>query len=210
MTIRIALLLLLACIAPASTAADFEEGKHYFRIEEPQTLTKPTGRVEVVEVFSYACGACAMFQPELDKWRATAPAEAAFSYLPAAWNANWEAFARAYYAADALGLQTRSHRAVFKALHNDRVPLRTIDDIANWYTKFGVTREQFMQAYSSPETDAKIAKSKAMVPGWQVDSTPTLVVAGKWRVNGASAGSTAQLFAIVDHLVKQESAAAAR
>ncbi|HET9483077.1 MAG TPA: thiol:disulfide interchange protein DsbA/DsbL [Xanthomonadales bacterium] len=210
MTIRTAWLLLLALVAPAATAAEFEQGKHYFEISPAQPLATIPGKVEVVEVFSYACGACALFQPEVDKWRAKAPAEAAFSYLPAAWNSNWEAFARAYYAADALGILLRSHRGVFKALHNDRVPLRTIDDIANWYTKFGVTKEQFLAAFNSPEVDARIAKSKAQVPAWQVDSTPSIVVAGKWRVTGASAGSPATLFEIVDHLVAQELAAAKR
>ena len=85
------------------------------------------------------------------------------------------------------------------------MPIRTVDDIANWFTKFGVTKEQFLAAYGSKETDAKIAKAKALVPGWKVDSTPSLVVAGKWRVTGASGGP--QMFAIVDHLVARELAA---
>ena len=206
MTIRSAWLsLLLALAAGGAAAAEFVEGKHYFAISPAATLGTPTpGKVEVVEVFSYACGACASFQPEVDKWRAKAPAGAAFYYVPAAWSSNWEAFARAYYAADAMGILLRSHRALFKAIHNDRLPIRTVDDIANWYTKFGVTKEQFLAAYGSKETDAKIAKAKALVPGWKVDSTPSLVVAGKWRITGASAGGPAQMFAIVDHLVAQE------
>jgi protein dithiol oxidoreductase (disulfide-forming) len=92
----------------------------------------------------------------------------------------------------------------------DRVPMRTIDDIAGWYTKFGVTKEQFLAAFNSPETTAKIEKSKALVPGWKVDSTPSFVVAGKWRVTGASAGGATQMFAVIDHLVARERAAAPR
>ena len=209
MTFRSTILVLLAALAPAFAAAqDFNEGEHYLVIEDAATAAEtPAGKVEVVEVFSYACPACAVFQPAVDKWRATAPAEAAFRYLPAAWNPNWEAFARAYYAAESLGLLTRTHRAMFKALHTDRAPLRTIDDIANWYTKYGVTREQFMAAYNAPETVAKVEKAKTLVPAWKVDSTPTMVIAGKYRTNGRMAGSQERLFQLIDHLVKQESAA---
>ena len=211
MTLRTTLFALLAMLAPALASAQdsaFVAGKHYLVIEDPQTAaTTPAGKVEVVEVFSYACGACAVFQPAVDKWRPTAPPEAAFRYIPAAWNSNWEAFARAYYAADALGLLTRSHRAMFKALHQERAPLRTVDDIANWYTKFGVTKEQFLAAYNSPETVAKVAKAKELVPAWKVSSTPTVVIAGKYLTNGQMAGGQEQVFKLVDHLVKQESAA---
>jgi protein dithiol oxidoreductase (disulfide-forming) len=209
MTFRSTLFVLLAAFAPGfAPAQDFKEGEHYFAIEDAATAAEtPAGKVEVVEVFSYACPACATFQPGVDKWRATAPAAAAFRYLPAAWNPNWEAFARAYYAAESLGLLTRTHRAMFKALHQERAPLRTIDDIANWYTKYGVTREQFMAAYNAPETVAKVEQAKKLVPAWKVDSTPTIVIGGKYRTNGRMAGSQERLFQLIDQLVKQESAA---
>ncbi len=208
MTMRLAFLFVLAFLTPVADAVEFEEGRHYFVIEDAKPVPAPPGKVSVVEVFSYACGACAVFQPEVDKWRPTAPAEAAFSYLPAAWNANWEAFARAYYAADALGLLLRSHRGLFKALHNDRLPIRTVDDIANYYTRFGVTKEQFLAAFNSPETSAKVAHAKSQVPDWGVDQTPTMVVAGKYRVNSREASSAGGVFEVVNFLVAKEAGAA--
>ena len=212
MLTRIAVLLLTVLVVPTAcgqaTMVDrFREGQHYQIIDPPVPTSAPAGKVEVVEVFSYACPHCATFQTEVDKWKATAPAAVHFVYLPAAWNANWEAFARAYHAADALGILTRSHRALFKAIHVDRTPIRNIDDLSQWYTKFGVTKEQYLAAFNSPETTAKIAKARELVPAYKVDATPTIVVAGKYRVTGEMAGSLATLWEVVDYLVGKEAAA---
>ena len=40
-----------------------------------------------------------------------------------------------------------------------------------------------------------------------VDATPTVVVAGKYRITGEMAGSNAAVFEVVDHLVAKELAA---
>ena len=44
-----------------------------------------------------------------------------------------------------------------------------------------------------------------LVPQWQIDGTPTVVVAGKYRVTGASAGGYDKVFDVVDFLVAKES-----
>ena len=192
---------------PASTMVDrFREGQHYQLVPDPQPSDAPAGKVEVVEVFSYACVHCASFQAEVDAWRPKAPAEVHFTYLPAAWNSSWEAFARAYHAADQLGILARSHRAMFKAIHTDRTQIRNIDDLSQWYTQFGVTKEQFLAAFNSPETTAKIEKAQALVPAYGVDATPTVVVAGKYRITGEMAGSNAGVFEVAEYLVAKEAA----
>lgn len=192
----------------ASTMVDrFREGQHYQLVPDPQETTAPAGKVEVVEVFSYACPHCATFQTAVDQWRTDAPAEVHFTYLPAAWNSSWEAFARAYHAADQLGILGRSHRALFKAMHTDRTPIRNIDDLAQWYTQFGVTKEQFLAAFNSPEATAKIGRARELVPAYGVDATPTVIVAGKYRITGEMAGSNAAVFDVVEYLVAKEAAA---
>lgn len=223
MLMRLAALALTVLVAPTACAQSmverYQEGTHYARIDPPVATTAPAGKVEVVEVFNYACPHCATFQADVDKWRATAPAHVHFAYLPAAWSPPWEAFARAYYAAEALGILTRSHEALFKALHTERAEIRNVEDLAKWYTQFGVTAEQFMAAFESPETNAKIAKSRELVPAYKVDGTPSIVVAGKYRVTGEMACAAvasgqpcthAAVFEVVDFLVAKELAAAKR
>ena len=47
-----------------------------------------------------------------------------------------------------------------------------------------------------------------MVPKYGVDGTPSVVVAGKYRVTGQSAGGYDKVFDVVNFLVAREAAAA--
>ena len=83
--------LLLASTAnaaePAAAApATWEAGKNYFLIDPPQP-TSSGDKVEVLEVFSYACPHCAHFQPYAEQIKQSLPDYAAFGYMPAIFNA---------------------------------------------------------------------------------------------------------------------------
>lgn len=192
--------------AAPSVTTNFVEGTHYFKIVPAQASAAPTGKVEVVEVFSYACVHCATFEPHVANWKKTMPAEASFSYMPAVFNPTWEAFARAYYASEVLGIQKQAHEAMFKAVHEERRPFRSVEDLAKFYTAYGKTEQQVLDAMKSFGVEMKMNRSLQQVPKYGVDGTPTLVVAGKYRVTGTSAGSLERVFQVVDFLVKKEAA----
>ncbi|HMM66038.1 MAG TPA: thiol:disulfide interchange protein DsbA/DsbL [Dokdonella sp.] len=191
-----------AAAASPAPAVAAEAGKNYFLIDPPQP-TASGDKVEVLEVFSYACIHCAHFQPYADEIKAKLPAYAQFSYMPAIFNDQWEAFARAFYAAQSLGLLDKTHQAMFDAVHRDHRPFRSPDDIAAFYAEHGTTAKLFSEAANSFEVNSKIARSKDLVPKYGVDGTPTLIIDGKYRVTGASAGGYPQLVALVDLLVKK-------
>jgi thiol:disulfide interchange protein DsbA len=198
------------CLAPSAFAQNMVEkyqlGTDYFAIEPVQ----PTAgdKIEVTEVFSYACIHCAHFQGVVDGWRKRMPAAASFSYMPAAWNPGWELMARAYYAAEALGILDKTHQAFYDALHVEHKPFANLDDIAQWHAaKAGIKAEDFIAAASSSAVNIKVNRSKQMVPRYGIDGTPSVVVAGKYRVTGPAAGGLEQMFEIVDFLVAKEIAA---
>ena len=200
---------LLALAAPAVLAQSmverFQEGQHYFRIEPAQPTA--TDKVEVTEVFSYACIHCANFQTTVASWKKSKPAEANFVQLPAAWNPGWEMLARAYYAAEALGVLDKTHDALFKAIHVERRPFGSMQDLADWYAATaGIKAEDFLAAASSSAVNIKVNRSKQMVPRYGVDGTPSVVVAGKYRITGGSAGGWPEVMQVVDFLVAREAA----
>jgi thiol:disulfide interchange protein DsbA len=202
--------LILAAVAPAAFAQAmverFQQGVHYFPIEPAQAT--PTDTVEVTEVFSYACIHCAHFQPVVDGWKKKMPAGATFTYLPAAWNPGWEMLARAFYAAEALGVLDKTHKAFFDAIHVERRPFGGMEDIAAWFeANGGVKAADFLATANSSGVNIKVNRSKQMVPRYGVDGTPSVVVAGKYRITGGSAGGWQQVFEIVDYLVAREQAA---
>lgn len=197
--------LLLATSCDAQMLLEkYQPGVHYFAIDPPQPMSPAGDKVEVIEVFSYACPHCATFEPVVSAWRKRMPATAKFDYLPAAWNPQWETFARVYYAAEALGIADKTHDAFFKALHLERRQFASLEDIAQWHAGYGVTAEAFLAATKSFAVETKVGRSRQMVPRWQVDGTPSVVVAGKYRVTGESAGSYDKVFEVVDFLVAKE------
>ena len=215
----VAVLFGLAVVSAAGAQETWEAGKHYFPVEPPQATT--TGdKVEVLEVFSYACPACNSFAPFVAKMKASLPANAEMRYLPAAFRSDedWPVFQRAFFAADALGLVDKTHDAMFDAVWkegslkiNDPVthrivsPLPTIDDVAKFYAKYGVSTADFVGTANSFAVNAKMKRADAQIKTYGVDSTPTIIVNGKYRITGVSAGGMDKIPALVSYLVAKES-----
>ena len=207
---RLALLLIALLASSAAFAADapapatnWEAGKNYFVIDPPQP-TATGNKIEVLEVFSYACPHCAHFQPYAEQLKQSLPAGAVFTYMPAVFNPSWEPYARAYYTAESLGVVDKTHQELFDALHRDHMPMRTIDELAGFYAEHGVDKAKFMATSGSFEVESKLSRASTIVKADGVDGTPSILVNGKYRVTGASAGGYPQLIELVDWLVKQE------
>lgn len=197
----------------------WESGKNYFPVEPPQA-TATGDKVEVLEVFSYACPACNLFRTFADKIKADLPANAEMTYLPAAFRSDedWPVFQRAFFAAQALGLVDKTHNAMFDAVwkegslkvsdpvtHTLAKPMPTIDDIAKFYATYGVKPEDFVGTATSFAVNTKMKRADAQIKAYGVDSTPTIIVNGKYRVTGQSAGGFDKVPALVAYLVGQES-----
>jgi thiol:disulfide interchange protein DsbA len=216
----VAVLLGLAVLALAhAQALPYEAGKQYFLVEPPQPTT--TGdKIEVLEVFSYACPACNAFQTIANKIKSDLPANAEMTYLPAAFrpDEDWPVFQRAFFAAQSLGLVEKTHDAMFDAVwkegslkitdpvtHKIVQPMPTIEDVAKFYARYGVTAEEFVGTANSFAVNTKMKRADSQVKTLGVDSTPTIVVNGKYRVTGASAGGMDKVPAVVAYLVDLES-----
>jgi hypothetical protein len=98
-------LILLA--GPASFAVDLVEGVNYKPLKPAQPTSVAPGKVEVVEVFWYACGHCYLLEPKLEAWdRKGRPANAQLVRLPATWNNALKTHARLFYTMELLGKQS--------------------------------------------------------------------------------------------------------
>jgi thiol:disulfide interchange protein DsbA len=183
----------------------YQSGVNYFPIDPPQP-TASGDKVEVLEVFSYACIHCAHFEPHVQAWKQKMPAEASFAYMPAIFNPSWETMARAYYAGEVLGIADKAHQDVYDGVHVRR-DVRNLEDIAKIYAKHGKTEQQFLDATKSFGVEMKINRAKQMVPRYGIDGTPSVIVAGKYRVTGGSAGGLDKVFDVVNFLVAKEAAA---
>ncbi len=201
------LLLASACTATGSNdAAPYTNGTEYVTLPAPAHRLSSEGKVEVVEVFSYGCIHCAHFAPIAEQMRKQLPPGVTFKLLPAAFSDEWVPYARAYYAAQKLGVVEQTHLALFKAKFDEHYPISTLDELADFYAAHGVKREDFMRIASSDEVTQQIRKDMELVKAWQVDGTPTIVVDGKYRT--ATVKTLDELSALTQWLAKRELAGA--
>ena len=202
-------LVLLPMAAIAQSAAP-RLNLDYTVLTTPQPVYAPVkGKIEVAEVFSYACGACASANPVINAWNKTKAADVNFVYVHSVVQGGpWERFARGFFAAEAKKIQPQSHDAVFQAVFVDQKLSHTasLEDIAKFYTKYGVTSAQMLAIMNSPSITAKLNRSKQFSLRTGASSTPTMIVAGKYKVNATREGGFAGMMRTVDFLVAKERA----
>jgi thiol:disulfide interchange protein DsbA len=206
--------------APLDAAPTWTEGVNYFLIVPARPTSLPAGKVEVTEVFSYACPACNMFVPTMHKLKASLPPNAVLDYLPASFNPSedWPMFQLAYLTAQTLGVADQTHDAMFNAVWQSgelavidpatqriKSRLPTIEDAAKFYkAKAGVPIDKFLETAKSFAVDMKVRTAEGLVQTYKADSTPTIIVNGKYRLQVGSAGGTDQLVELVKYLVAKE------
>ena len=214
---------LLCALAGAAWAdTELEGGRAVF--PGAATRSRPRSRParwKCVEVFSYACPACNLFYPTINKLKASLPANVQWRFLPASWHAeeDWKVFQRAYFAAQSLGIAERTHDKIFDAVWKThelaiidpatkqiKDPLPSLADVAKYYEGVAKLKPgEFLAAAHSFSVDAKMREADAQIREYQVDETPSVIVNGKYRLTPRTAGGNDQFMALVQWLVKKES-----
>ncbi len=197
------LLILLACIFPLAMvqAADppapppFTEGKDYVLLSNPSPPATP-GKVEVIEFFSYTCPHCYNLEPAAREWLKRKPDQVAFVRIAVSFSANWEPSARAYYAAEALGVLDKIHPRLFEAIHQN--PRMNLDELAAFFATQGVDQDEFRKAYQSFHTETQLRRGNQLAQRYKVNGVPSVIVNGKYDVRSP------RMFEAVDFLIAQE------
>jgi thiol:disulfide interchange protein DsbA len=194
-------------VAAARAQSGPLEGVHYVRLAEPAPIAV-AGKIEVIEFFWYECPHCNAFEPALDAWAKRLPDDVAFRRVPVWFREEpFSAQQRIFYAQEVLGLVPTLHRKVFAAIHNDRVRLRTPEDIAAFALKNGVDPLRFMTAYNSFSVQTKSQQARETAAAYKIDAVPAMGVHGRYYTNGnlanngAPAGSNDRMLGVVDALM---------
>ena len=98
--------------------------------------------------------------------------------------------------------------ALFEALHDERRSIRTLSDLAEFHSRFGVEADQFESTAGSFPVEAAMRKGRAELGKWGIRSTPTLVINGKWRVSPQRGSTFEDMLAVADFLIERERAEA--
>ncbi len=202
-------LLLNTLVLSAHAQALFQEGTHYQRL--PQAHPAGSGeRPEVVELFSYNCIHCFNFKPAVQEWLATKPDNVEFIRIPVTFGQrNMELMARAYYAAQELGIEQEADTALYAAFHGQqRRRLTNEDQVADLFAELGVEREAFDRAFNSFAVETKVRRANQLTQRYQIRGTPSVVINGQYLTTGSMAGGNPRMLEVANFLTRRYGAPA--
>ena len=196
---------LLLVIVGLFLAASVQAQQPYQRLQTPQA-TEGSG-VEVREFFSYGCPHCHDFEPVIGAWAEEMGDAVTVVKTPVTFGRDsWRLLARAYYAAEALGIVDVTHGALFDAIHEDRRAFRRPEDIAEFYAEVAdVTETDVLAALDSFSVSSNVNRAERMVSAYRVMGTPAVGVVGKYLIDVRAAGGQQGMLEVAESLVAEES-----
>ncbi len=189
-----ALLLLVSAVA----MADIQPGRDYVELRAPQPSSAPAGKVEVIEFFSYTCIHCYRLEPAVESWAAKLPAHVSFRREQIVWSKEMEPLARLFATQRQMGLLDKLHKPVFDAMMRDKQNLADEKLLTPFLKAQGVDANAFLQTSKSFGMASQVSRAAKMTRDYQVEGTPTFVVAGRYATMAAE---PARLLQVVDELI---------
>ena len=145
--------------------------------------TDAADKLEVIDFFWFGCPHCYHFEPVLNAWVKKLPKDVQFRRVPAIFNDEWAQGARAYYALEAIGEESRLHKALFDAVHQGpRLNVANEAALTEWLVKQGVDAKKFATAYRSFSVEGKIKRAAQLTQAYKIEGVPAVAVNGKYVV----------------------------
>jgi protein dithiol oxidoreductase (disulfide-forming) len=198
---------LAGALSPEATQAQTPvAGTDYIEIPNGRPLEAVDDKVVVEEFFNYICPACFGFEPIFVSWTSQLPPYVEVVHIPATFRPDFVPYARAYYAAQALGIAEETHQAVYDAIHRTHtIPAEgdRIDEerIAGFYADYGVDAKEFLDTMHSFGVELKLRRATEHMQRSRIPSTPSILVNGRYLVRGNTYG---QMLEIASFLIEKE------
>jgi thiol:disulfide interchange protein DsbA len=188
---------------PAKAQWAFKAGKDYMVLERPVPTDAGPGKVELLEFFWYSCPHCNKFEPTFAQWVKEAPKDVTVRRVPVAFREDFGPQQRLFYTLEAMDLLGSLHGKVFHAVHEERLPLNTEATILAWVEKQGVDKAKFSDIFKSYAVTSKIKKAVQLQNEFRIEGVPSLGVAGRFYIDGSSAGSMERALKVAESLIAQ-------
>jgi thiol:disulfide interchange protein DsbA len=198
--------------APADQDWKFSEGKQFHRLVPTPPTIGGADKIEVAEFFWYGCSHCYEFESYINRWAENLPANVRFVRIPALWNPLVRLHGQLYYTEQVLvknGVIEKPEEfraAVFNEYHRRGNRLTSVSAIETLFARFGVSAEDFQNAWKSFEVDQKLRVADDLARRYSISGVPAIVVNGKYRTGAGEAGGFGPLIEVINELVARESA----
>jgi thiol:disulfide interchange protein DsbA len=190
---------LLFLLPLMAQAAAFVEGRDYQALSKFQRHQSNRG-VLITEFFSYGCPWCYTLEAPLNEWVQNA-GKIQLDKVPVVFKPDWLTYAKAYYTAKTLALNSKLDPLLFKAIQEEKRPLSTPEAMVDFFVAQGVDKEIAKSAFlHSPTIDMRVNDGMALMANYQIDAVPAFVVNNQYKTNLKMAGSPERLLQILTYL----------
>jgi len=187
----------------------WKPGVNYLPVVPAQPTGVPAGKVEVIEVFWYACPHCYALEPFVQNWLQNKAEYVQFVRVPVMWGPVHRAHAKLFYVLESLNRKDL-HEKVFETIHkqqqmlvgNDEASTKTVQ--LNFAVANGIKVEDFNKAWDSFTVNSNLQRAEELTTRYQVAGVPLMIVNGKYTTDVGHAGGAGQLLSLVNDLAASE------
>ncbi len=195
--------MVLFCVSFMSYGADFVAGKDYEILNKSNKLANGKA-VKVNEFFSFGCPWCFRLEPALNHWVEQEGSAIHFKKTPVVFNKDWEYYAKAFYASEALSLSSTMNPALFKAILTDKRSLNSDQAMVDFFVQQGVSPETAKSAFThSPSIELSVKAGLALMGQDHINAVPAFVVNNQFKTDLQMAKTEERLFEILNFLVAE-------
>ncbi|MFQ3229025.1 thiol:disulfide interchange protein DsbA/DsbL [Reinekea sp.] len=181
------------------------EGVHYKTLVTPLPTSYSGDEVgEIMEFFSYGCIHCANLEPAAQAFKSSLPDTIRFSPVPVMFNERQSAEVKAYYSAVLLKVGDEAHQGIFNEFHVARKPLRTDKAFAKFFTRYGVSEDDYLAMANSFGVAGKVNQSIQLTGNSGIQGTPAIMANGKYLIDSGAVGGNNVALEVAKWLVERD------
>jgi len=190
-------------------AGKWKAGTNYTPLVPAQPTNVSPGKVEVVEVFWYACPHCNALEPFIQSWVKNKPEYVEFIRVPVMWGPVHRAHAKLFYMLRALNRADLDQK-VFDTIHKDGNMLVANDEQVtrkmqlDFLKAQGVSTEDFNKAWDSFTVSTGLQRAEQLTERYKVQGVPLIVINGKYTTDPGQAGGPGQMLQLINDLAASE------
>lgn len=190
-------------------AGQWKPGVNYAPLVPSQPTSVAPGKVEVVEVFWYACPHCYALEPFMQNWLKNKADYIELVRVPVMWGPVHRAHARLFYIIESLNRKDL-HSKVFDTIHKEQKMLVGNDEAStrkmqlDFLTGNGVTADAFNKAWDSFTVNSALQRAEQLTQRYRVEGVPLVVINGKYTTDVGKAGGPGQLLSLINDLAANE------
>lgn len=165
-----------------SVQAAITEGKDYLVLAKPIPALDAK-KIEVIEFFSFVCEYCKDLEPVLRQHAKTFPSDVSLRSEHIIWDDSTRNLAKIQIAIEATKTQNVLTPLVFAAIFNQKLNLTDAAIFKQWLSQQkGFDTAKVQTAYNDFGMNAAVKKMEQLTIDNQIDSSPRIIVGGKYQV----------------------------